>query len=100
MRTILAAAFALFLASCAGEPEPVATGPRVDATLVATWPAAAPPRQAAFSRDNRLLAASDTSGLITVRATGDGIVVYEPSTILKGNAATVSAPNGADDRGA
>jgi hypothetical protein len=29
----------------------------------------------------------------------DGIVVYEPSTILQGNAAAVSAPNGAVDRG-
>jgi len=33
-------------------------------------------------------------------AAGEGIVVYEPSTILKGNAAAVSAPNGAVDRGA
>jgi hypothetical protein len=31
---------------------------------------------------------------------GDGIVVYEPSTILQGNAAAISAPNGAVDRGA
>jgi parallel beta helix pectate lyase-like protein len=31
----------------------------------------------------------------TIRSAGDGIVVYEPSTILAGNAATVSAPNGA-----
>ncbi len=37
----------------------------------------------------------------TINATaGDGIVVYEPSTILQGNAAAVSAPNGAVDRGA
>ena len=36
----------------------------------------------------------------TVRAAGEGIVVYEPSTILQGNAAAVSAPNGAVDRGA
>ena len=37
----------------------------------------------------------------TIHATaGDGIVVYEPSTILQGNAAAVSAPNGAVDRGA
>jgi hypothetical protein len=36
----------------------------------------------------------------TVRSAGDGIVVYEPSTILQGNAAAVSAPNGAVDRGA
>jgi parallel beta helix pectate lyase-like protein len=33
-------------------------------------------------------------------ASGNGIVVYEPSTILQGNAAAVSAPNGAVDRGA
>ena len=33
-------------------------------------------------------------------AAADGIVVYEPSTILQGNAAAVSAPNGAVDRGA
>jgi hypothetical protein len=31
----------------------------------------------------------------TVRSAGDGIVVYEPSTILQGNVAAVSAPNGA-----
>jgi hypothetical protein len=37
----------------------------------------------------------------TIRgAAGDGIVVYEPSTILQGNAAAISAPNGAVDRGA
>ena len=35
----------------------------------------------------------------TIRAAGEGIVVYEPSTILQGNAAAVSAPNGAVDRG-
>ena len=29
---------------------------------------------------------------------GDGIVVYEPSTILQGNAAAISAPNGAVQR--
>jgi parallel beta helix pectate lyase-like protein len=31
----------------------------------------------------------------TISSAGDGIVVYEPSTILQGNIATVSAPNGA-----
>ena len=37
----------------------------------------------------------------TINATaGDGIVVHEPSTILQGNAAAVSAPNGAVDNGA
>ncbi len=35
-----------------------------------------------------------------VRSSGEGIVTYEPSTILQGNIATVSAPNGAVDRGA
>jgi hypothetical protein len=30
-----------------------------------------------------------------IDSAGDGIVVYEPSTILQGNIATVSAPNGA-----
>jgi parallel beta-helix repeat protein len=35
-----------------------------------------------------------------VNSTGDGIVVYEPSTILQGNIAVISAPNGAVDRGA
>jgi len=30
-----------------------------------------------------------------IRSTGNGIVVYEPSTILQGNIAVVSAPNGA-----
>jgi hypothetical protein len=35
-----------------------------------------------------------------IRSAGEGIVVYEPSTILQGNIATVSAPNGAVNRGA
>jgi hypothetical protein len=35
-----------------------------------------------------------------VNSTGNGIVVYEPSTILQGNIAVVSAPNGAVNRGA
>jgi hypothetical protein len=34
----------------------------------------------------------------TVRSAGSGIVVYEPSTILQGNAAAISAPNGAVQR--
>jgi hypothetical protein len=33
-----------------------------------------------------------------VNSAGDGIVVYEPSTILQGNIAVVSAPNGAVQR--
>jgi WD40 repeat protein len=41
------------------------------ASLVAQWPTAAPPRQATFTRDGRLLAASDASGLITLHDTGN-----------------------------
>lgn len=70
----LPASIALLLLVPAGcgspEPMPAATGPRVEATLAAAWPTAAPPRQAAFSRDGRLLAASDASGLITLRDAG------------------------------
>ena len=77
MRNLLLAALALNLASCAAEPEPVSSGPRVDATLVATWPTAAPPRQPVFSRDGRLLAASDTSGLIAVRESAGWKTVAE-----------------------
>jgi hypothetical protein len=33
-----------------------------------------------------------------INSTGDGIVVYEPSTILQGNIAVVRAPNGAVQR--
>jgi hypothetical protein len=35
----------------------------------------------------------------TIRAAGQGVVVYEPSTILQANAAAISAPNGAVERG-
>jgi nitrous oxidase accessory protein NosD len=34
----------------------------------------------------------------TILSAGDGIVVYEPSTILQANSAAVSAPNGAVER--
>ena len=44
------------------------------------------------------VAAMIARNTITTTA-ADGIVVYEPSTILQGNAAVVSAPNGAVDRG-
>jgi len=45
------------------------------------------------------VAAMIARNTITTTA-ADGIVVYEPSTILQGNAAAISAPNGAVDRGA
>ena len=71
MRFVPTAILALCLAGCGADPQPVSSGRRLDATLVATWPAAAPPRQPAFSRNGQLLATSDASGLITVRATSD-----------------------------
>ena len=71
MRAVLPFALSLFLAGCGSRaPEAVASGPRLEASLVATWPAAAPARQAAFSADGRLLATSDASGLVTVRDAG------------------------------
>ena len=79
--------FPLFLSSCTRQPEPTAGGPRLRASLAAVWPAAAPPRQTAFSRDGRLIALSDASGLITVRSTQD----WKPLRRLKhpGGATTV-----------
>lgn len=71
MRLALIAAALLALAGCGStQPQPVAAGPRLEASLAAIWPAAGPGRQVAFSRDGRLLATSDASGLITVRGTG------------------------------
>src|SRR3954469_7150279 len=74
MRARLAlAALTLWLPASCGSPEPtpVTQGPVVAASRIAQWPTSAPPRQAAFSRDGRLLAASDASGLITLHDTGD-----------------------------
>lgn len=59
----------LLLASCSKAPEQAATGPKLNAVLAASWPTAAPPRQTAFSRDGKLVAMSDASGLITIRNT-------------------------------
>jgi WD40 repeat protein len=68
MHRMLICGLLLLLAACSSSaPSPIEKGPRVEASLVATWPAAAPARQATFSRDGRLLATSDASGLITVR---------------------------------
>jgi WD40 repeat protein len=68
MRIVTIAIAILALAGC-GSPQPklVTSGRGLEASLAATWPAAAPARQAAFSRDGRLLATSDASGLITLR---------------------------------
>jgi WD40 repeat protein len=61
----------LMLASCGSPgPAPVRDGPGLVATLAADWPTSgAPARQLAFSHDGRLLATSDTSGLITLGET-------------------------------
>lgn len=61
----------LSLSCCARQPQPATNGPRLRASLAAVWPAVAPPRQTAFSRDGRLIALSDASGLITIRSTQD-----------------------------
>ena len=76
MRFLAFAGLSLILAACGSPgPKPVETGPRLMASLAATWPADAPARQTAFSRDGRLLATSDASGAITIRATRDWSVV-------------------------
>jgi WD40 repeat protein len=72
MRTRYILALSLLLAGCdSSGPNLAANGPRVEASLAATWPAARPARQAAFSRDGALLATSDASGAITIRSTRD-----------------------------
>lgn len=75
---ILATAFALALCACGtAGPEPVAGGPRIQASLAATWPAAGPARQTAFSRDGRLMASSDASGAVIIRDTSSWKVVEQ-----------------------
>lgn len=71
MRNSLILALFLFLAGCGSALEPVTSGARLEAKLVATWPATAPARQLAFSRDGRFLATSDASGQLTLRDTRD-----------------------------
>jgi WD40 repeat protein len=72
MRRLGASVFlvGLLLASCSAQgPAPVDDGARLSASLAAEWPTSAPGRQLAFSRDGRLLATSDASGLIALRDT-------------------------------
>jgi WD40 repeat protein len=76
MRSILIIVASLVLAACSSqEPSQTTTGPRLEATLAVTWSAQGPARQAAFSRDGRLLATSDAAGLVTVRDTKDWKVI-------------------------
>jgi WD40 repeat protein len=67
-----ALAAALLLAACGSAPQPVATGPRLRAEKAAAFREAdSPGREAAFSRDGRMLATSSASGLIVLRAMPD-----------------------------
>jgi WD40 repeat protein len=67
---ILVSLLMLLLGGCgAGEPTSVATGPRMSASVVASWPTAGPARQAAFSPDGRVAALGDASGAIVLRDT-------------------------------
>lgn len=76
MRWTLLFALCLVLASCGSSgPSPTTTGPRLQASLAASWPAEAPARRSVFSSDGRLLATSDASGLITVRETATWKVI-------------------------
>ncbi len=78
MRSILVATALFALAACgSSELSPATTGPRLEASLAATWPAGGPARQSAFSRDGSLLATSDASGLILVRDTRDWKVLKQ-----------------------
>jgi len=78
MRSVLILALSFLAAGCApGTPKAATNGPRLSALLAATWPAAAPARQVTFSRDGKLLATSDASGLLTIRETGSWKVVRQ-----------------------
>ena len=78
MRSIAFAIVSLLLAGCGSAgPELADKGPRIEASLAATWPGDGPARQSAFSRDGALLATSDASGLITVRDTRNWKIVEQ-----------------------
>ena len=72
LRLIVATAALLTVGGCGGSgPSLTSSGPRLEASLAATWAAAASARQAAFSSDGKFLATSDVSGAITIRSTRD-----------------------------
>ena len=61
-------ALSLILAGCSSsQPQQATSGPRLTASLAASWPTAKAPRQAVFSSDGRLAAFSDASGTISIR---------------------------------
>jgi WD40 repeat protein len=69
--SILVVAFLACAGCSSSAPDTVQNGPRLSASKVAEWPAPGPAREAAFSRDGRLVALSDASGAITIRDTGN-----------------------------
>jgi len=73
---LVAASLALAACGSAG-PEVAANGPRIEPSLAATWQAEGPARQVAFSRDGRLVATSDASGLISLRETTSWKIVEQ-----------------------
>jgi WD40 repeat protein len=76
MRFLPIIVFSLFLAGCGQRgPSAATSGPRLSASLFASWPSAKAARQAVFSRDGRLAAFSDASGAITIRDTRSWKVV-------------------------
>lgn len=77
MRNQLLFGLLLLLAACGSSPERVQSGPRLEVSLAATWPAAAPARQVVFSRDGRFLATSDASGRLAIRDSADWHVVQQ-----------------------
>jgi WD40 repeat protein len=77
-RSMLALVALLPIAACSSSgPAPATTGPRITASLAASWPTAGPARQSAFSRDGSLLATSDASGAITIRSTRDWKILQQ-----------------------
>lgn len=68
MRSKSVFALLLLLTACGSAPPKQATsGPRLAASLAASWPTAKAARQAVFSRDGGLAAFGDASGTITIR---------------------------------
>ena len=70
---LVAAVAALLLSGCGEPASPIAdSGPRLEATFAQGWPnGGSPGREAAFSRDGRLLAVSNAVGDITIRRVPD-----------------------------